>query len=723
MKLKKNTKMSKVTLGGKRLHDEVVEAFKVDMSGYQGASHNLSTKVRGTVAPGTLVPIYANVIEPADKFSMKITSAIRTEPAIGPLFGSFEYAIDVFTARASLYNKMMHNNRSTLARNMDKVYLPLIELTGPNIAHPTIKQAALNGQANEFQIGRSSLMKMLGVSGLGYIRSNASNKITCTVPADMMLMYYEIGQQFYCNKQEPEAYVISTRLVESPTTVTAIRYTFQPAYWYLWDGINPVELGIVATPTNDSPYSEIDLRGTGLRLTSDGICDVQLIYNEVIVPYQTNITVDGNDLGAGWDVVGNGSVIGRYAGVEVDADFAEEVLTIKFEKTTPGTYSFIIKAEPRSDAESMSLRTEAVLESFPLENIDLMRDRILEQPASSPLIIKGPEDVDEYFEGLPYTTNNTLFSNLPEAIPGLPGQTTVAGTGAGLLVKTYKADRFNTWLNTEYVESMMEAVGVAVTGSKVLINDLNSAESLYNLEARIAASNQTYKGWIQAAYGISPNIEAEVPVFRGGVVGNITFDEVISNTGTDTEPLGTLAGRGTLDGGSGKISFSMDEPGLVMAILSITPRIGYTQGNKWFTRRQTMDDAHKPEYDGIGYQPLLTDELHAATTERDILGVPTYRSVGKQPAWAEYMTDIDTNFGNFIPLNNRGYMVLNREYQLVQEATEPAFIIADPTTYINPAKHNYMFANAALDAQNFWVHVNFEITAYRKVAKKQIPRV
>ena len=39
---------------------------------------------------------------------------------------------------------------------------------------------------------------------------------------------------------------------------------------------------------------------------------------------------------------------------------------------------------------------------------------------------------------------------------------------------------------------------------------------------------------------------------------------------------------------------------------SHTPRIDYSQGNKWWTRLESMDDFHKPTLDAIGFQELIT---------------------------------------------------------------------------------------------------------------------
>ena len=49
--------------------------------------------------------------------------------------------------------------------------------------------------------------------------------------------------------------------------------------------------------------------------------------------------------------------------------------------------------------------------------------------------------------------------------------------------------------------------------------------------------------------------------------------------------------------------------------------------------------------------------------------------------------------------------------------------IADLTTYIDPVKFNYIFADTNLDAMNFWVQTKFDIKVRRLISAKQIPNL
>ena len=108
----------------------------------------------------------------------------------------------------------------------------------------------------------------------------------------------------------------------------------------------------------------------------------------------------------------------------------------------------------------------------------------------------------------------------------------------------------------------------------------------------------------------------------------IAFDEIVSNAATDEEPLGTLAGRGvaTMYKSGRGLKIKCTEPSMIMALGSITPRIDYSQGNKWWTRLETMDDFHKPTLDAI-YRDWETDRKSTRLNS-------SHRSLSRMPSSA-----------------------------------------------------------------------------------------
>jgi hypothetical protein len=60
-----------------------------------------------------------------------------------------------------------------------------------------------------------------------------------------------------------------------------------------------------------------------------------------------------------------------------------------------------------------------------------------------------------------------------------------------------------------------------------------------------------------------------------------------------------------------------------------------------------MDDFHKPALDEIGFQDLITGQMAWWDTKYDGNGAWIQESAGKQPAWINYMTNINQVYGNF----------------------------------------------------------------------------
>lgn len=96
-----------------------------------------------------------------------------------------------------------------------------------------------------------------------------------------------------------------------------------------------------------------------------------------------------------------------------------------------------------------------------------------------------------------------------------------------------------------------------------------------------------------------------------------------------------------------------------------------------------------------------------------------FKSAGKQPAWIDYMSNYNRLHGNFAIEDNEMYMTLARRYSPDASFQE----IKDLTTYIDPTKYNYAFAQTDLSAMNFWVQIGCDIIARRKMSAKVMPNL
>jgi len=68
------------------------------------------------------------------------------------------------------------------------------------------------------------------------------------------------------------------------------------------------------------------------------------------------------------------------------------------------------------------------------------------------------------------------------------------------------------------------------------------------------------------------------------------------------------------------------------------------------------------------------------------------------------------------------FMTLDRRYEIEQPGGAGTQI-KDKTTYIDPAKFNYAFAQVDLTAMNFWAQIAVNMQARRKMSAKVIPNL
>ena len=253
---------------------------------------------------------------------------------------------------------------------------------------------------------------------------------------------------------------------------------------------------------------------------------------------------------------------------------------------------------------------------------------------------------------------------------------------------------------------------------KLELDTLILAKKVYNMLNRIAISGGTYNDWIETVYTTDYVSRSEIPEYQGGMSSEIQFQEVVSNSSSEGEPLGTLAGRGiNTSKKGGNVVIKVTEPSYIIGISSITPRVDYSQGNDFDIMLDNLDQIHKPQLDQIGFQDLLTWKMDGDSLAFDLSKAKEF-SVGKQPAWLDYMTNYNKTYGNFAANNSESFMVLNRIYETKWEDKIPTI---NSSTYIDPQAYNYVFADTDLRSMNFWVQLGFDIEARIVMSAKVMP--
>lgn len=670
--------IGKNTLGGGK-------KMMTRLNNYNRSTHDLSHICRTSMAVGTLVPTLKHLVLPGDTFPIQTRCHTLTHPTIGPLFGSFKQQNDFFFCPIRLYNAMLHNNALNIGLDMKKVKFPYVRLLTSSW-----EESYLEGSASTLkkQVHPSSLPAYLGYKALSDQNSEEDRGSIQVLP---ILMYFDIFKTYYANKQEASFYQIIAGgdyqyTIKNGGGGKTFYFNIQSKVSAKWSEIakmggNPPSLHY-EIPTGSEYY-------VGFSLTSDnGINedDTYIYIGDVNFDSKRFGTIEGYLS----DLLNNG-VITR----SMPTGSNSKGYVINVTKAIGGTHNFLTSKKVQAKDENSNYA------KIPLTDIDDMREAILGAG-------KTAYEVNSSFI-------NNIFKNLTNPEPQDPSRDQYPACAkplVGLVLKTYQSDINTNWVNTEWIdgETGINAITAIDTSSgSFTLDTLNLAKKVYTMLNRIAVSDGSYNAWIQTVYTSGGLNHVETPLYLGGSSLEIEFQEVINNSGTEDQPLGTLAGRGiATNHKGGNIVFKADEPGYIFCITSITPRVDYFQGNDWDLYLNTMDDLHKPQLDGIGFQDRLYKHLNASANVNDL-----EKSIGKQPAWIEYMTNVNKTYGNFALVENEGWMCLNRIFGDINTYT----------TYVFPHLYNNIFADTDLTAQNFWVQIGFNTKPRRVMSAKVIPNI
>lgn len=677
--------IGKNTLGGGK-------KMNVDLKTYNRSTHDLSYIWRSSMAAGTLVPFCKILMTPGDTMEIDLTHQIMTHPTIGPLFGSYKVQADVFQCPIRLYNAMLHNNALNIGLKMSDVKLPKIEVE-VNSTDTSFDLATRRDR----QISESCILAYLGQRGYaGFVDRSIENPAIIKRNAVPLLAYYDIFKNYYANKQEEEFYTIAEN---TPLDFDDVLYS------------NTKEAYGQKYQINKNGY--IGFRQGSKYINEDSTIPDTLILSvsnkvngtKVYMNYRLVDIIDMEDVSSqAWNVP-------RYGIINVTV----------FKIKNIGTTVVSALIEKTIDTKTKSLH------KYKLNEIDEVREDLLGAGKNEWTTKQGWPYIKELFERTWGITSST-YTAADEAFPfpGVQGWTALNSSSvqAGLCVKTYQSDIFNNWVNTEWIDgpngiNAVTAIKIDPESQSFQLDTLNLAKKVYDMLNRIAVSGGTYQDWIETVYTNDYIERSETPIYEGGMSAELEFQEVISQSATQDEPLGTLAGRGKTTGQKGgHIVVKASEPSYLIGIVSITPRVDYCQGNDFDTTLETLDDIHKPALDAIGFQDRMCETLDWRSVKYNADGSKTNGSIGKQPAWIDYMTNFNKTYGNFAIKDNEAFMVLNRWFESNPKRQE-----GDYTSYIDPQKYNYIFADTDLNAMNFWVQLGVNIKARRMISAKVIPNL
>lgn len=716
-----------VTLGGDRLGSGNKMVQK--LHNFERSSHDISTVWASSMAPGVVTPCFCDLCTIGTTYEMRIRELVKTIPTKGPLFGSFEFRVEVFVYPLRLTQGILHNNPIKLGMNAKNVLMPKANIVATKLKNwQNYKNNGGNIPLKFATSGVSSLVNYIGAQSLQLDYDNSDTPHTIPIDAGPILAYYDYCKNYKFNKQEDNAYVIGTEAIRwglisliewNDQGTTVVNYTTDEHEAIINIPIQfqiglpkgssirfmqyPEQAGRIKILANNKTKSSdwINLGTQGVLLRDESKWDQQRNGRDVYFKtYEIGVIRLNNENIKTWP---NEWVLKGW----VD----ENTETIK-----------ITAVENTGAYNPANITYDLVLNPFPIQNIDDARYLILSNNKLGQRVTIETRDTANG----PSVINYLPYALTCEQNPGTDISRN-ADTMNGLVTACYKADLFNCWLNSEWIDGpngVNELSAVPINNGVMKIDDFLVQKQIYNMWNRTAIADGTYYGYQEAMWGESIWRSVESPVYCGGMSSEIVFEEVVSTAETKTEtenPLGSLGGRGTTRGRDGRkggtIKIRIDEASYVMAVATITPRITYEAACKFFlTDINSFADLHNPNLDRIGFQNLPVRQAagwNGAIDSKD--------AIGKQPSWIQYQTNYNTVHGDFAMDEKCGFMVLKRDYEPILDETSNTYKVGDLTTYIDPTKFNNAFAEKALEAQNFWVQIAFDCIVRRKMSANEIP--
>lgn len=239
------------------------------------------------------------------------------------------------------------------------------------------------------------------------------------------------------------------------------------------------------------------------------------------------------------------------------------------------------------------------------------------------------------------------------------------------------------------------------------INELRRANALQKFLEISARVGARYKEFVLGHFGVNvPDARLQRPEYLGGGVAQIQISEVLQTSssvtsGSETAPLGDMAGHGIGVGKSNSFTHTFPEHGYVMAIMSIIPKAAYFQGVRRDLLKMDRLDFYQPEFANIGEQPIYNAELYASSR------VDPFGTFGYTPRYAEYKFVPSQIHGQFRSTLDAWHMArkfatsptLSKEFVEVHEYNDDlSRIFAVPGSESAPQSHFFVYANNRVKA-------------------------
>lgn len=263
---------------------------------------------------------------------------------------------------------------------------------------------------------------------------------------------------------------------------------------------------------------------------------------------------------------------------------------------------------------------------------------------------------------------------------------------------------------------------VDLPNSGISISDLRNVNAYQKFLELNMRKGYSYKDIVEGRFNVKVRYsDLLMPEYFGGVSRDVDVNSVTQTTDLNVASesssyAGALGSQAGLAGVRGETNANIqtfcDEESIIMGLLYVTPLPVYTQLlPKHFTYRGLLDH-YQPEFNHIGFQPILYKEVCPIQSFRDD---PKSLSdtFGYNRPWYEYCQKYDQAHGEFRTTLNK--FLMNRTFNSRPELSK-SFLLVDPTQL-----NNVFSVTESTD--KIYGQVWLDITVKLPIARVAIPRL
>lgn len=257
------------------------------------------------------------------------------------------------------------------------------------------------------------------------------------------------------------------------------------------------------------------------------------------------------------------------------------------------------------------------------------------------------------------------------------------------------------------------------------INELRMAFQIQGVREQINRGGTRYTEIMKSVFGVSVNdLRIQRAQYLGGFKAPISIGAVIQTSESQNSPQGTLTGQGGAIGGQTvfRTKRIFEEAGVLLTIMSITPRTGYYGGIPREYLKFDPIDYYVPAFDRLGEQEIDISELtFPLGADPDsfadyLVRVQEANKFGYSPRYSEYKQALSTVTGEFRDSLNNWHVY--RNFGTDAPFLNADFIHAEPEDF----DRLFEFENIANTSnEHFQCNLIFNLKGKRPMSKYSTP--